>query len=161
MTRGRKPRAIEVQEASGAFVKDPQRPPQHVIKADRAVPEPPKIVQNCNAAMEIWEETVDILQETGILSRTDTHLLTNYCITYAEWLKAAEWVQENGHTTPDGKTAPQSAAMIKLAAQHKALIPELGLSPSGRARLSVAGGTVKKDRSGIEKMLDQLKDVAD
>ena len=75
--RGRKPRAIEVQEASGAFVKDPQRRPSSIVKADKEAPRMPKVIKNDKVASEVWDETCEVLRESGILSKTDTHLLTH------------------------------------------------------------------------------------
>ena len=138
MPRGPKPRAIEVQEASGAFRKDPQRRPTNIIKADDTAPEPPPVVSSDPIAMACWRETTEILASSGILSRTDQHLLCHYVIVYSEWCKVASHVQKHGHEDENGKTSPQSVAFFKLSTEHNKLIGELGLSPSSRARLSVA-----------------------
>jgi phage terminase small subunit len=61
-----------------------------------------------------------------------------YVLTYVEWVKVAEHVQKYGHSDENGKTSPQSVAFFKLSSEHNKLIAELGLSPSSRARLSVA-----------------------
>ena len=156
--RGRKPRAIEVQEASGAFVKDPQRRPHTVIKAAKELPRMPKVIKNDNIAKEVWEDTCEVLKESGILSKTDTHLLTHYVLTYAEWVKCAEHIQRHGHEDESGKTSPQSTAYFKLASQHTKLLPELGLSPSSRARLSVAGVS-DDDKDNDEDMLSLIKSL--
>jgi len=157
--RGRKPRAIEVQEASGAFVKDPQRRPSSIVKADKEAPRMPKVIANDKVASEVWDETCEVLRESGILSKTDTHLLTHYVLTYAEWVKCAEHIQKHGHEDDTGKTSPQSTAYFKLAAQHTKLLPELGLSPSSRARLSVAGvaDEKKEDEEDMMSLIKSLK----
>lgn len=156
--RGRKPRAVEVQEASGAFRNDPQRRPNSVIKADRSVPSMPKVIKNDAIAKQVWEETCDVLRDSGILSRTDTHLLTHYVLTYAEWVKCAEHIQKHGHEDDSGKTSPQSTAYFKLALQHTKLLPELGLSPSSRARLSVAG-VADENKDDEQDMLSLIKSL--
>lgn len=157
--RGRKPRAIEVQEASGAFVKDPQRRPSSIVKADKEAPQMPKVIKNDKVASEVWDETCEVLRESGILSKTDTHLLTHYVLTYAEWVKCAEHIQKHGHEDGTGKTSPQSTAYFKLATQHTKLLPELGLSPSSRARLSVAGvaDEKKEDEEDMMSLIKSLK----
>ena len=157
MVKGRKPRAVEVQEASGAFIKDPQRRPKSIVKADAKAPEMPKVISNDKVAKEVWLETCEVLRESGILSKTDTHLLTHYVLTYAEWVKCAEHIQRHGHEDENGKTSPQSTAYFKLAAQHTKLLPELGLSPSSRARLSVAGVVDEKEEE--ESMLSLIKSL--
>jgi P27 family predicted phage terminase small subunit len=161
MTRGRKPRAIEVQEASGAFAKDPQRRPKNVIKADSANPEPPDLIKNDKTALAVWRETTDILAACNILSRTDSALLTSYCIVYSEWTKCAEYIQKHGHRDPEtGKTSPESLAFFKYASEHNKLIGELGLSPSSRARLSVATSEPNdaKQNSDLRSYLKAVKD---
>ena len=155
--KGRKPRAIEVQEASGAFVKDPQRRTKSIVKADAKAPAMPKVIANDKVAREGGIETCEVLKESGILSKTDTHLLTHYVLTYAEWVKCAEHIQKHGHEDESGKTSPQSTAYFKLAAQHTKLLPELGLSPSSRARLSVAG--VADEPEEEESMLSLIKSL--
>lgn len=138
MPRGPKPRAIEVAEASGSFKKDPARRPTNVIKAAEGSPEPPKLISGCKYALACWHQTCDILAESNILSRSDENLLVRYVLTYVEWVKVAEHVQKYGHSDENGKTSPQSVAFFKLSSEHNKLIGELGLSPSSRARLSVA-----------------------
>lgn len=159
--KGRKPIAIEVQEARGAYRKDPQRRPSNVIKADEATPEPPAPVKADKRALAVWDETCMILANTGILSRTDQHLLTRYVLVYAEWLKCAEHIQKHGHADENGKTSPESVAFFKLAADHAKLLPELGLSPSSRARLSHATSQPNdaKENQDITAFIRAMKDA--
>lgn len=147
MVRGRKPRAIEVQEASGAFIKNPQTRPTKIIKADPRLPDAPDFIEADKTAKAVWDETVDILKDCGILSKTDTHLLASYCTTYAEWLKCYKHVSANGHTDESGKTSTESITFHKLADRHHKLIAELGLSPSSRARLSTTDTKDQKEES--------------
>lgn len=145
-TRGPKPKAIEVQEASGAYRKNPQRSPKNVIKSDPRLPVAPAFVLADETAKAVWDETVDVLKDCGILSKTDTHLLTSYVTTYAEWQKCYLYVSEHGHKDENGKTSPESVTFHKLADRHTKLLHELGLSPSSRARLSVATSTTKEEQ---------------
>ena len=138
MVRGPKPRAIEVQESLGSFKKDPQRRPTNIIKADSGLPEPPDLIKSDKTALAVWRDTVDILASSNIFSRTDTALLTQYVVTYSAWTRCAEHIMKHGHEDENGKTSPQSVAFFKLSSEHQKLIAELGLSPSSRARLSVA-----------------------
>ena len=145
LPRGRKPQAIEVQEANGAFRKNPQRSPTHVVKSDPRLPEAPAFVLSDPIAKSVWDETVDVLKDCGILSKTDTHLLTSYVTTYSEWQKCYIHVSQHGHKDENGKTSPESVTFHKLADRHTKLLAELGLSPSSRARLSVASSTKKEE----------------
>ena len=158
MARGRKPRAIEVQEAAGSFKANPSRSPKNKIKADPSEPSVPHVIQSDEDALAVWNETVEVLRATNILSRTDTHLLTVYCSTYSEWVKLHRLISRDGHSTPDGKTSPESVAYFKLSAQHHKLMGELGLSPSSRARLSVAKSDEdREDETSIASLLKSMK----
>lgn len=147
MTRGPRPRAIEVSEASGRFRKDPQAKPTNIIKGLAKNPEAPDFVVSDPTAKAVWDETVSLLEDCGILSATDTHLLTQYVITYSEWVKCLKYVQEHGHVGPSGRACAESVTLHKLADRHLKLIPELGLSPSARTRLSVATSKETKEES--------------
>lgn len=147
MPRGRKPRALEVQEASGAFLKNPNRRPTVKVKGSEGDPVAPDFIKSDDSAMAIWLEVVEVLRAANILSRTDTHLLATYCSTYSQWAVLHTFIQKEGHSTVDGKTSPESVAYFKLSAQHLKLVNELGLSPSSRARLSVAKSDSGKDEA--------------
>lgn len=138
MTRGRKPRAIEVSEAAGAYRRNPQRRPTNNIKAASELPTKPELVSSCPVASSVWDEVTDALKQANILSRTDTHLLTRYVLTYAEWTRLAAHIQKHGHSNEKGGSSAESVAFFKLSSEHGKLMSELGLSPSSRARLSVA-----------------------
>lgn len=158
MPRGRKPLATEVAEANGSYRKNPARRPQNTIKGGSGIPVKPDFVELDETASAVWDETVNVLKECGILSQTDLHLLTNYVVTYSEWKKAYLHVSKHGHENEDGKTSPQSMTFHKLADRHLKLLGELGLSPSSRARLSVAtSSTDKEEEVSIASLLKSMK----
>ena len=157
MTRGRKPLATEVAEANGSYRKNPARRPTKIIKGSDGIPIKPDFVESDEVASAIWDETVDVLKDCGILSQTDTHLLTNYVVTYSEWRKAFVHVSKYGHENEDGKTSTQSMTFHKLADRHLKLLGELGLSPSSRARLSVAKSDAgQEEKESLASVLRQL-----
>jgi P27 family predicted phage terminase small subunit len=156
--KGRKPKAIEVTEASGGFRKNPSRRPTNVIKGDSRDPSPPDFILLDEKAHEVWNETVDVLRSAQILSKTDTALLAVFCSTYSEWIKCHVHISQNGHSDDSGKTSPESVAFFKLAGQHIKLLAELGLSPSSRARLSVAtSDTDQGEEVTISSLLKSMK----
>lgn len=161
MVKGRKPRATTVSESSGAWKKNPHRRPTNIIEGESEIPVPPGFVKSDKMAMACWTDTAEILQAIGILSKTDTHLLTRYVITYAEWQRCAQYIQEHGHRDEKGKTSAESVAFFKLATEHTKLVAELGLTPSSRARLSVATSEPHdaKKNSDINNFLRAMKDV--
>lgn len=156
--RGRKPRATEVNEANGSYDKNPSRRPQNMIKADVRVPSAPEIVLIDPVALGVWTQTVDVLKDCNILSKTDEHLLTTYCVTYAEWLKVAKRIARDGHEDANGKTSPDSVAFFKLSAQHSKLMAELGLTPSARTRLATTKPEEKADQgASLASIISALK----
>lgn len=158
MTRGRKPKATAVAEANGSFNKNPSRRPTNVIKSDSRIPLKPDFVAACEVASATWDQTVDVLKDSGILSRTDTHLLTTYVTCYAEWTKAYKHVAHHGHVDENGKTSPESMTYHKLSDRHPKLMAELGLSPSSRARLSTASPDKKEDEgASLASIISALK----
>ena len=147
MTRGRKPKATSVAEQDGSYKKNPSRRPKNIINGDPRLPVAPDFVKADDVAIKVWNETVEVLKSTGILSKTDTHLLVQYVTTYSEWQRAYVHVSANGHTDKDtGKVSVQSMTLHKLSDRHIKLLAELGLSPSSRARLSVATSDVKEEQ---------------
>ena len=151
--------ATEVLEARGSFKRNPSHRPKNPIKGAAGDPDPPEIILNDKDAHAVWSETVDVLRSCNILSKTDTHLLTTYCLTYSEWLKVSKHVSNFGHADENGKTSPQSVAFFKLSAQHHKLMNELGLSPAARARLSVAknDSADKEEEASIASLLKSMK----
>ena len=101
---------------------------------------------------------MSVLKDCNILSETDSHLLTNYVVTYSEWKKAAIHVSKHGHENEDGKTSTQSVTFHKLADRHMKLMSELGLSPSSRARLSVATSKDQEQQgTSLASIIKELK----
>jgi len=150
--------ATEVAEANGSYKKNPSRKPANIIHASAGVPVKPDFIELDETASAVWDETVSVLKECKILSETDTHLLTSYVSCYAEWKKAYLHVAKHGHENEDGKTSAQSMTFHKLADRHLKLLGELGLSPSSRARLSVATSTEEKEQgTSLASIIKELK----
>ena len=158
MVRGRKPKAIEVNDATGAYKNNPKRRPTTIVKADVRMPVAPDYIRDDETASRVWDETTDVLKDCGILSKTDTHLLATYCSTYSEWVKCYKHVSQYGHKDDNGKTSPESVTFHKLAGRHIKLLAELGLSPSSRARLSVAkSDTETEEENSIANIMKMMK----
>ena len=150
--------ATEVAEANGSYRKNPARRPTHTISGSDGIPVKPDFIELDETASAVWDETVGVLRECNILSETDTHLLTSYVSCYSEWKKAYLHVAKNGHENEDGKTSAQSMTFHKLADRHLKLLGELGLSPSSRARLSVATSTEEKEQgTSLASIIKELK----
>ncbi|MGE4158752.1 MAG: phage terminase small subunit P27 family [Planctomycetota bacterium] len=58
----------------------------------RGVPEPPEWLQG--DALECWNWLTEQLHAMGILAKSDMHLVTIYCETWARWMEAEAWMRD-------------------------------------------------------------------
>jgi P27 family predicted phage terminase small subunit len=139
MVRGRKPLASAIKEASGAFIKDPQRRNKNEPKAKRGWPEKPENVKADSIASECWDKVCTTLDELNILTTADVFLLEAYCIDYSQWRWLSEMCSEGrvaGLTAGGSATAtPEASQVHKYADRLLKRQAELGLTPSARSRL--------------------------
>jgi P27 family predicted phage terminase small subunit len=84
------------------------------------------------------------LKANGVLSSDTREVLVAYCTTYAKWMEAREKVAETGLAIEgfdkDGnRTITRNAyvsEMNKFREQLNKLLPELGLTPASRQKLT-------------------------
>ena len=151
MTRGRKPLAQEVKEASGAFRKDPQRKNAAAPKADGKSPVAPRKL--CRVAKAKWDEMIGDLKGNGVLSSDTRELLVSYCTTFAKWMEAKKKVEETGLAIEGFdklgnqtiRRNPYVTEMHKFREQLNKMLPELGLTPASRQKLKSTNLEEKQD----------------
>jgi P27 family predicted phage terminase small subunit len=107
---------------------------------------------------QAWRETIRLLESCpGLLTRADRAVVELIARTLPAWRAAMAHVREHGGVvvarTEKGtvqfvQVSPEMTIAIKLGAALKSLYAELGLTPSGRSRLSVspAAGPSELDR---------------
>lgn len=142
MTRGRKAIAQEVKEATGAFRKDPQRKNKAAPKADGESPRIPK--ELCRVAKAKWKELAADLKRNGVLSTDTREILIAYCTAYAHWIELRKKVAETGLAIEGVDKAGNVvitrnayvAEMHKFREQMNRLLPEFGLTPASRQKLT-------------------------
>jgi P27 family predicted phage terminase small subunit len=98
-----------------------------------------------------WRQlTTEMLTVPGLLARADRGVLELAARLAPMFRRAAIYVRDHGSTLEvlDDKggvrfvqTRPEMTVVVKLSAQLKTIYTELGLSPSGRSRLSVTPET--------------------
>jgi P27 family predicted phage terminase small subunit len=96
-------------------------------------------------ARKEWKRISKELIACSLLTRVDRAGLAIYCETYARWEHATEQVNKYGVMVKDpsdlsGKRAmpnPYLSIAEKAAETVRKLLPEFGLSPSGRSRLQI------------------------
>jgi P27 family predicted phage terminase small subunit len=139
---GRKPLAQEVKEATGAYRKNPQRKAITAPKADGQSPVMPKML--CRVAKAKWKELTGDLERNGVLSKDTREILVSYCTTFAKWLEAKKKVEETGlaiHSVDKlGNEVisrnPYVSEMHKFREQLNKMLPEFGLTPASRQKLT-------------------------
>jgi P27 family predicted phage terminase small subunit len=109
------------------------RPP-----APAAVPYAPKFV-NVDAKRE-WNRMVGILLELGLYTEVDHAALAMYCQAWGRWVVAERTLAIEGEivTTVKGGLSqnPWRYEANKAFAQMRQMLPEFGLTPSSRSRMS-------------------------
>lgn len=136
-------------KAEGTYKREPGKLIESIEASEGRPPTPPA-VSACPIAHEIWIETLDFMEDLGILTFADEHILVLYCTTYAELIKLTKEVQESGHTVVDErgnfKPHPVSIAWDRAKASYIKVAGQLGLTPAARA-----GIPAYKDKGKVEK----------
>ena len=150
MPRPKIPTAI--QDAKGAFKKNPSRRNNAEPRPKRGYPVMPDILATDQEAAKKWIEICKLLDDMGVLSVADLSVLANFCVCWSRWLWLAEATKEgncveydsNGNSRVRAEAKEfntQSDRMIKLMA-------ELGLTPSSRTKVKVL--EVKQEDAFLE-----------
>jgi P27 family predicted phage terminase small subunit len=142
MGKGRKPIAAEIKQATGAYRKDPQRENKSAPTADGQDPEMPNWFGKLEK--EKWGELVADLRRNGVISTDTREILIAYCTAYSHWREARKMVAETGLALQgidkQGNTQitrnTYVTEMSKFRDQMNRLLPELGLTPASRQKLT-------------------------
>lgn len=142
MTRGRKPLAAEHKEATGAYRIHPERRNKDAPKADGDQPEMP--LDFGPHESQKWGELCKDLKKNGVLSSDNREILIAYCTAYAGWMRCRELIRKTDVViiTKDknGKSGigrnPVSVELHKYREEMNRLLPELGLTPASRQKLT-------------------------
>ena len=153
MTRGRKRLAQEIHEAKGTFRIHPERRNKQAPKVDSERPEMPNDFDEYESKK--WEQLCRILEKNRVMSTDLVEIITAYCTAYGGWMRARDAVRKTGivliEKTKDGKQIkeikrnPFSVELHKYRDQMNKLLPELGLTPASRAKVSSADGEDTED----------------
>lgn len=96
-------------------------------------------------AQEEWNRVSNQLEKLGLLTNVDGSAFEAYCMAYANWKSAQLVLMEKGTTMMSIKGFEMPRPEVAIANQAvkvmKAFITEFGLSPAGRARMSVTPTT--------------------
>ena len=139
MVKGRKPLSSAVKEASGAFVKDPQRRNADEPKPKLGRPKIPSAVEDDPTAKSRWHWVCDQLESMNLLAVTDQGLIAGYCLDYSMMLALWETIKGGNVSDMDekGRTKlkPEANQFHTYSDRILKREAELGLTPSSRSRL--------------------------
>ena len=137
MARGRKPKPIELQEASG---NPGRRPLPAPVRTDPLDPTPPEELDT--AGRELWAELVQRLGSVGALDQVDRAGLTALCIQWDRAADAAAVLKTQGHYAKGskGQLVAHPALSIERNAHHALFkfLAEYAATPVARARIATA-----------------------
>lgn len=92
-------------------------------------------------AQEEWHRISTQLEKLGLLTQIDASAFEAYCMAYSNWKTAQLVLLEKGTVmvSPSGVEKPRPEVQILNSSIQimKTFITEFGLSPAGRARMSV------------------------
>lgn len=145
MTAGRKPRPTALKIISGNPGK--RKLPDNELVFKCVKPIPPAFLSD--EALQEWNEKVDILLASGVLTQVDNTLFAAYCDSFGIWAFATNELKKlRGddaiscllHETRDGNLIQQPLLGIanKAKADMVKYATEFGMGASARARISTA-----------------------
>lgn len=142
--RGRKPKPLAFHVLDGTFRADRHGPRPGGPRAGSACSRPTAPRHLKGTALRIWRSTVEILERLGVLDEADQGILALYCEARAELSWADYRIRREGRIVPCSTGAgvkAHPAIGIKNAAALRAakFASELGLTPTSRTRLRIAG----------------------
>lgn len=134
---GRKPKPTGKRLAEGNREHRPIN--ENEPKPEAVMPPCPDIVTGY--AREVWDELGGMLQRLGIVTEVDGLALATVCVEWARYREmvmelrehGAVWKSESGYK----QAVPEYTIAMKSLGVVKAMLAELGATPSARARLSI------------------------
>lgn len=153
--RGPKPDPAAKKKARGNPGKRPLKPEPNF---GGSVGDPPDHLDEVARAK--WHELVEIAKATpGLLQRSDRDHLALYCETWSDYLAACREVEAFGYTvmTESGSVYQHPSVGIrnKARATLRQLGADMGLNPSARSNVQVAGDVQQDDLEELEAQRDQ------
>ncbi|MCH7685380.1 MAG: phage terminase small subunit P27 family [Planctomycetes bacterium] len=106
-------------------------------------------------ARKEWERVLPELEQMGIVGATDYAVLTGYCESWSQYKSAVEMLAKTGplHKPRNDGEVRRSPIVFILKDSREAMLKfarELGLSPSSRMTVSVAGSGDHTDNQGTQ-----------
>lgn len=116
-------------------------------------------------AKAAWRSVVPLLSAAGMIAKVDRNVLTKYCQLWGRWKQAELFIQRFGSSYPikddAGKVKcfaqfPEVAIAHKLVGLLLKMEQELGLTPSSRSGIEVAGMPLTPEEQAEEDEADRF-----
>lgn len=139
--RGRKPKPTKMKQLAG----NPGKRPLNENEVEPPVPDRiPYAPRHLNGeAKREWRRIVAILLELELYTEVDRAALAMYCQAWGRWVEAEKKLAKEDLILTSCKGTfyqnPRLHVANKAWEQMRKILPEFGLTPSSRARLSVGG----------------------
>jgi len=136
--RGRKPKPTNLKILQGNPGKRRFNPDE-----PKLIPEVPSCPDWLDdKAQQEWHRLVPVLQKAGLLTIIDGMALAAFCALLSRWAQAEDAIRREGMmlTTPNGCVQKNPAVTIARECLQliRTFCTEFGLTPSSRAKVSVA-----------------------
>jgi len=141
---GRRAIPTAIQEAKGAYAKNPGRRNDREPQAEPGWPEIPEAVEGDDLARAKWFETCRILADMKVLTTADSNCIAQLCLAHSQQMRCWE-VIKGGNTVFVGRLRPEAKDFHVYADRIIRCSVELGLTPSARTRVKVVKAEEKDD----------------
>jgi len=135
---GKKPTPTALKKLRGNPGRRPLPKNEPQPKKSTGLPRAPTVLNK--PGQKEWRRMVKELHPLGLLTNIDLTALTMYCAAYSDWIHAQQKIQEHGMLVIVN-TVPQQSPWMQISnkAAEKMLkyLPEFGMTPSSRSRVSV------------------------
>ncbi len=133
-----RPTPTAVLQQRSSFKKHPERKRPHEPQAF-GQPQKPQHVASDAVASDAWDRVSALLDEMGVLSKSDEFAFEQLAVAYSAWRRALDRIRE-GDETPEGKVYSAASVRECREASDKIvrLLIECGLTPSSRTKVQVA-----------------------
>lgn len=121
----------------------------------------PYVPRHLNSgAKHEWRRIVKVLLDIGLYTEVDRAALAMYCQVWGRWVAAERKLAEHGPVLNPKNGKPYQNPWLHVAnkawEQMRKILPEFGLTPSSRSRLSMSG---RKGEPSLAELL--FNDVVD
>lgn len=123
--------------------------PKELVRESEKFPSKPKSLTP--GASKVWDFVCGLIDEMGILSRTDTISIQLLCEAYADYVEAQEAIKKNGGPTYKTQTSRGKGVIVRNIPavrqrndadyRIRSWMTEFGMTPAARARVPAGRGS--------------------